>query len=544
MSSFLELKEVFMSEEEKKEKLKETAENKPEEKPDTDQDKDEEKDDLKIIKMKRHLYPEEIVEKKTKKKIRNLKIAVVAVAVSAILIGWLGGSIFPFSAGSLIRNMFSTGSMSSSDKISSVLQIMENDWYFGSSISDLDERLTDQALEGITDNDEDTHTSYMTADEMESFTQSINRNYVGIGVQIANSDGSNIVEKVFKDSPAESAGVKAGDIFYSVDGKSADGLSSAKLKKLVQGDEGTNVTIEFKRDGKIVSFDIARAAVSSTVYGEMLDDNTAYLQLYQFGQTTPDEVKAYLDDFQKKNAKSLVIDLRDNGGGYLDSVSEIAGCFLPKDSVVLKQEYSDGTVTQTKTSDEQYTQMGPIVILVNKNTASAAEVLTLALKQQRSDVTIVGMTTYGKGTVQVTKTFSDGSALKYTTSKWLSPNDTCINGTGITPDDEVKLADVFYQDFAGMDDDETFKQDSVGDAVSDAQKCLSYLGYTVDRTDGYFSVSTQTALTQYQTDHSLTADGVLNHDTYESLSSAVVVDWNSSHTHDTQLQKAEEILNG
>lgn len=496
---------------------------------------DSKEEEMKTISLKRHLWPDEEALRKEKKKNKKLRIILI---VSIIVC---------FAAGFIARPYImalTSGNTDSADKIQKALSIMENDWYFGKDIDNLDERLTDQAISGITNNKEDTHTEYMTADEMKDFTNSINRNYVGIGVEFINTDGKAIIDKVFRDSPAEKAGVQAGDIIHTVNDEDITGYTSDKIKELVQGKEGTSVTIGFIRQGKNIALKITRAAVSASTFGEMKDNGIAYLQLYQFGDTTPDLVKAYLDDFKKENAQKLIIDLRDNGGGYLDSVSEIASCFLPEGSTVLEQEYKNGDTRITKTSDEQYSDLGPIVILVNQNTASAAEVLTLALSQQRDDVTVMGTTTYGKGTVQVSTQFTDGSALKYTTSRWLSPKGDWINGKGITPDVEVKLPDVFYETFAGMKDDETYAYDSVSDAVKDAQMCLLYLGYTVDREDGYFSQSTQDAIKQFQSDHSLSGDGVLNEETYSSLRSAVLLSYETDDTKDTQLMKAEEKLNG
>ncbi len=508
------------------------------------ENKVEEKDEeLKTITLKKYVWPDEAALKEEKKKNKRLKKIAVIIGVLCIFVGWFGGSILPYGFTTSLRNLIKNGTtMSSSNKIQEVLEIMENDWYFGSDIDELDDRLVDQALTGITTNSEDKHTQYMTKDEMESFTQSINRNYVGIGVQYINTDGTAIVEKVYKNTPAEKAGVQPGDIIHTVDGEDMSGKTSAEIKEAVQGESGTTVTIGFIRDGKNIALKITREEVSSTVYGELLDNNIGYLQLYQFGSTTPDEVKSYLDDF--KGVDGLVIDLRDNGGGYLDSVEGVSSCFLEKGTKVMSQEYSNGETRETDTKSDKYTDIKNIVILTNGNTASAAEVLTLALKQQRDDVTIVGTTTYGKGTVQVSKMFDDGSAIKYTTSKWLSPDGTWVNGVGITPDVELKLHDVFYQTFSNMEDDDSYSVDSVADAIKDAQLCLDYLGYSVDRTDGYFSSETGLALKNYKEEHHLESNETLDKDTYDSLRSAVILDWNTTRTHDTQLQKAQEILHG
>lgn len=502
------------------------------------------KDDVEVktISLEKYVWPDEAALKEERKKNKKLKYGLIIVLVIGILAGWLGGSLLPYGFTSSLRSVISRSSkMDSSKKIEEVLEVMESDWFFKDDIDDLDERLVDQALEGITTNDEDAHTEYMSADEMESFTQSINRNYVGIGVQYINTDGVAIVEKVYKNTPAEKAGIQPGDIIHSVDGEDITGYESSKIKELVQGESGTVVTIGLIREGENIALDITREEVSSTAYGEMLDDNIAYLQLYQFGNGTFEEVKAYLDDLQ--DAKGLVLDLRDNGGGYLDSVASVASCFLDNGSAVMSQVYSNGESRVISTSNEKYSSLSPIIILVNENTASAAEVLTLALKDQRDDVTIVGTTTYGKGTVQVSKQFDDGSALKYTTSKWISPNGTWVNGVGITPDEEVKLDDVFYETFVTMEDDESYTVDQVADAIENAQMCLSYLGYEVDRKDGYFSSKTAESLKQFKEDHNLSSDEILDADTFNALRSAVILDWNTTHTHDTQLAKAEEILN-
>lgn len=502
--------------------------------------KNNEDDELKVINLTKYESPELKDEKKKNKSLK--RVAVISTMV-AILVGWFGGSILPYGfASSLRTKLASIFTMDSSKKIEETLEIMENDWYFGSDIDDLNDRLIDQALVGITTNSEDKHTEYMSKEEMESFTQSINRNYVGIGVSYITTDDTAIIEKVYKDTPAEKAGLQSGDIIHTVDGEDVTGYASDEIKAAVQGKEGTVVTIGIIRDGKNIAIDITRAEVSSTTYGELLENDIAYLQLYQFGTTTPDEVKNYLDDFN--SAKSLIIDLRDNGGGYLDSVEGVASCFLDKGTVVMSQEFSNGESKVTTTSSDKYTDIENIVVLVNENTASAAEVLTLALKQQRDDVTVVGTTTYGKGTVQVSKLFDDGSAIKYTTSKWLSPDGTWVNDLGITPDEEVKLDEVFYESFTALEDDESYTVDSVNEAVQDAQKALNYLGYTVDRSDGYFSNETGNALKKFKEEHNLSGDEILDKDTYNALRSAVLLDWNTTTTHDTQLAKAKEILNG
>ena len=493
--------------------------------------------------MQRQPYPEEVELARQKKKNKRLKLVMCILLVPAIAIGWFLGTMFPIGGQYSALN---TNGISSDSKIEAVKDLMETEWFFADEIEDLDTRLVDQALEGMTDNEEDPHTAYMSADELSAFTQSINRSFVGIGVSFRTIEGMHVIQQVYKNSPAEKAGVKAGDIISAVDGVDVSDQTADEVKELCTGEEGTDVTITFIRNAESIELTITRGEVSTTSYGYLRDDGIAYLKISNFGEGTPDEVDAYLESFE--DCDSLILDLRDNGGGYLTALEKIASFFLPDDTVCIRQVFADGSEVTGKTSGGQYENIQKIVILVNENTASAAEALTLALKEQRpDDVTLVGTTTYGKGTAQVTRTFTDGSALKVTTSKWEGPNGTWINGTGITPDEEVYLHDIFYREVSGMEDAESYKVDSVSDAVGDMALSLDYLGYEVDRTDGYFSESILNALKQFESDYSLDTNvekNGLTKELYQAVFSAVSRDWNSSEDKDTQLLKAVEILKG
>ena len=276
----------------------------------------------------------------------------------------------------------------------------------------------------------------------------------------------------------------------------------------------------------------------------MLDGQIGYLQLYKFGDSSGDAVRQYLDTFKEAEVKSLILDLRDNGGGYLTSVTDVASVFLPKGSVVLQREDKEGNISVSKTSQDQYSQISPIVILINENTASAAEVLTMALSELRDDVTIIGTTSYGKGTVQVERKFSDGSSLNYTTQRWLSPDGVWINGVGIEPDIEVRLHEVFYHVFTKMQDEIEYEVDSVSPSVGDMALCLDYLGYQTDRSDGYFSQMLSDSLKQFQHDYGLEVTGKLDVHTYNRLYGQTRYHWQTTTETDTQLARAVEVLQG
>ncbi len=488
-------------------------------------------------------HPEKNQKNNKNKKSRFTWIlSVIIVFVGGLVIG----SVVPVKGTERIRESVSNSIASDSDeKFKTILEIMSNDWYFAADIEDVEQRLTDQALAGMTTNDEDAHTEYMSAEEITSFTQSINRSFVGIGVQFRSTeDGLNIVTRVIPNSPAEAAGVQAGDIIHAVDDVIVDGYSASEIKELVTGEEGTYVSIDVLRDGKDIVFKIQRAEVSSTAYGEVKDNGIGYLQIEQFGTTTADEVESVLTQFVQQGITGLVIDLRGDGGGYLDALDGVASLFLPEGTVYISRTYSDGSTIESKTSGGMIEGIENIVILVNENTASAAEAFTLCMKEQRDDVTVVGQTTYGKGSVQVTKYFDDGSAIKYTNALWYSPNGLNVNGTGITPDVEVLLHDFLYTSYSGMDEEDSYAVDSVSDYVKEAQIALDYLGYEVDRYDGYFSYATLAALQAYETEHDLTVSDTLTSTVYEAIISSGVYKWTSDEDADTQLAMAMEILNG
>jgi carboxyl-terminal processing protease len=474
-----------------------------------------------------------------------MRIITAVLLVCGLLAGWLLGSVFPMPGTAwLRRNARQASTMDASNKIEAALDVMENDWFFGKDIENLDARLRDQALLGIFSNEEDPHTEYMTAEEVSEFRQSIDRNFVGIGVEFISNSGINMVTKVFRGAPAFEAGVQPGDVIEAIDGVSTEGMTSADIKERVQGEKGTDVTISFRRQGGPVDITITRDEISATAHGFILDENTGYLQLYQFGTGTAQEIDRYLSEFRDADIHKLVIDLRDNGGGYLDALAQVASRFLPGGTLCMKQVYPDGTEESVYAASGFLQDYFGIVILINENSASAAEVFTLAMKEQRKDVTIVGTTSYGKGTVQITQSFNDGSALKFTTSKWISPNEVWVNQVGIEPDETVNLHDVLNRTFGGLEEGQILQKDQVSEAIKDVQLSLDYLGYAPGRTDGYFSEGTAAALSAFCQAYELSDNGTIDETIYKALFSAVRRDWSLSHTHDVQLHRAQEVLHG
>jgi carboxyl-terminal processing protease len=487
------------------------------------------------ITLKKHLWPDEVVARRRRNRARFL---ITTGLVLTFVFGWVVGTTFAPDAQPVDNTVFT--------KLDAIYQTMGNSWYFGKDIADLKTKLIDDAINGMVDGGGDIHTSYMTSAEAKSFTESMNMGFVGIGVQYYDSDGTYIIERVFRGSPAESAGVLPGDIIFKVDGVAMTGIGSDKLAEKVKGADGTVVKIEFLRAGKSVMKDITRAPIKNTAYGTMLDGDTALLELYSFGETSGSEVQAIMTEFKKANAKRLIIDLRDNGGGYLSTLEYIGSLFVKSDGILIQQEFRDGRIEVTKSTGNVMIDWTKIVILVNKNTASAAEVLTAALSENLgTKVSVVGTLTYGKGTVQTQRPFADQSILKYTIAQWLTPKGEKINGVGITPDVVVELPSIIQDGFNTLKEGESVNPDAVNPSIISVEEALRFLGYTVDRQDGYYSPSSVAAFKAYQATYGTLVDGIVTPDWISKLHSDVVRLWHDQKaTRDTQMKKALEVVHG
>lgn len=427
-----------------------------------------------------------------------------------------------------------------SGKLEEIKTYIKSNWLYSNDYENLDEHLNDKAFYGMTDFDDDPYTSYLSREELDEFASNINMDYIGIGVQYRNIDNVATIIRVFKNSPAEKYGLEVGDIIKSIDEKDIFGFDNEQIRELVLGPEGSFVKIGVNREGEELEFEIKRETIETTAFAYAKNDYVI-LELMSFGQSTSRECINYLDDFT--NYEKLIIDLRGNTGGYQNSVQEVAGLFLGKDQVVMDQIYNSGKRTTFKTmSAKHYDNFKKIVILIDEGTASASEVLTMCLKELHPDVTTVGETTYGKGVVQSNYILSDNSALKMTTSKWLSPKGVWINGEGIDPDYEVFQDDYYYYEGQGMEIDDVYKYDDVKDVISFVQMSLDFLDYEVAREDGYFDESLVDALSKFQTEFNLEVTGNLDYKTFETIISIVNRVVAEDDTKDKQLVKAVELL--
>lgn len=481
-----------------------------------------------VYKLKKQPLSSEIKERKEKRK-RGIFVTVLAVLflVLGILIG--------IAASSLDDGLDSDGT-NIYKKFQEIERYMDSFWLYGNDYEDLNQVLEDNAFYGMTRFEHDPYTSYMSVEDYDEFNSSINMNIVGIGISYIQLDDVTTIMRVLKDSPAEQGGLMAGDIIKRIDGVDISGMTTDEISELALGDDGTVVNIEVMRDGEVLSFDIVRAAIDATTYAYSEDDHVV-LDIDSFGMNTYNECIHYLEDY--RDYEKLIIDLRDNTGGYQTSVQEVAHLFLGDDVLVMSQEFKDGRREEYYTvGSEYYDNFKEIVVLVNEHTASAAEVLAIALKEQHPNTTLMGTTTFGKGVVQTSLVLDDGSVLKVTTSKWLSPNGEWINGEGINPDIEVLLDDILYETYTMMEDGDVLTLDSVSPFNILASESLEFLGYDIARKDGYFDESLQAAISAFQADKGFEVTGELDSVTYETIISNVIKEWAMNPQKDRQMLEA------
>lgn len=309
------------------------------------------------------------------------------------------------------------------------------------NVSDIDEtKAIDGAIEGYIDSLGDEYTEYIPADEMKEYTESIMGNFVGIGIYMIQNTEKNLVQVLspIRESPAEKAGIKAGDLITKVNGVSYTADQMTEMSKTIKGEEGSNVTIEVLRGEQTLTFEVTRAKVNTNpIYSEKLENNIGYLEITSFDEGVAEDFKSKYLALKEQGIKGLVIDLRDNGGGIVDEALKIVDYIVPKNQTTLITVDKDGKEEVSKSKEDRLVEE-PVVVLVNSSSASASEIMAGALKDLKC-ATIVGTRTYGKGVIQQLLTLSNGAGLKITVEEYYTPNKTKINKVGITPDYEVLL---------------------------------------------------------------------------------------------------------
>lgn len=371
-----------------------------------------------------------------KQNIYKIIMLVVIVAVITFITTTLFMSQYIEGNVRYIPTAYSDGGISSS--IASFRKIIDQKF-----LGEIDEeKVKQEAIRGYVKGLDDPYTEYMTKEEMEEFTSDVMGNFTGIGIYLTKDTEKNavIVISPIKDTPAHKAGILPGDIITKVDGVSYTGEQLTEASNKIKGEVGSKVTLEVLRDNKTLTFEITRENIKiNHVESKVLENSIGYIEFNSFDDGCSKEFKNKLEELKKQNIKSLIIDIRSNGGGLVDEALDIADYIVEKDKTLL--------ITVDKNQNEEITKAKidpiidvPVVLLMNGTSASASEILAGALKDN-GKVTIVGEKSYGKGVIQELLTLKDGSGLKITTNEYYTPNRNKINKVGITPDIEVVLSD-------------------------------------------------------------------------------------------------------
>ncbi|RSK28597.1 PDZ domain-containing protein [Bacillus sp. HMF5848] len=413
-------------------------------------------------------------------------------------------------------------------------------------VEDIDEQeLIEGAINGMIEQLEDPFSSYMDEETAASFSQNLSSTFEGIGAEVSMVDGLVTIVAPYKDSPAEKAGLKPNDQILSVDGESIAGLDLYEAVLKIRGEKGSTVTLEIKRPGvtEPLMVDVVRDEIPiETVYSDLKEyegKKVGYIEIALFSEKTSEDFFKQLKELEKQKIDGLVIDVRGNPGGYLQSVEAILRELVPKDKPMLQIEDRNGETQRFFTNLEEKKPY-PIVSLIDEGSASASEILSSALKEAVG-YDVVGTSSFGKGTVQQTVPMDDGSEVKLTMFKWLTSDGNWIHKTGVEPTVEIKQPDYFYVSPIQLNENEVLAYDQTSEKVVALQKMLSGLGYGPGREDGYFSEETKTAVEAFQKANDLPMTGKVDEQTAVKLETKIIERIRSEES-DLQLQTALKVL--
>ncbi|MFP4975337.1 S41 family peptidase [Paenibacillus sp. CN-4] len=422
-------------------------------------------------------------------------------------------------------------------KLGTALDLIEGNYY-----QEVDRtKLIDGAVNGMMEALGDPYSNYMAKETAQKFEESIEGSFSGIGAEVSSENGRVMVVSPIKGSPAEKAGIQAKDIILSVNGESLEGLELNAAVAKIRGPKGSKAVLKIQRAGSAepMTFNIVRGDVKlETVYAKLEKDGVGVIEVTQFSMNTAERFKEEIANLEKKGMKGLVIDVRNDPGGVLPVVIEMAEQFVPKGKTIVQvdQKGRPRDVSRSEGSSKPY----PVNVLINKGSASASEILAGAL-QQSAGAKLIGEHSFGKGTVQTSfeEQLRDGSLLKITIAKWLTPNGSWIHGKGIEPD--IPVAQPDYYTVAQISKKATLKFNMNSSDVKNAQVMLDGLGYKPGRKDGYFDTGTKAAVKKFQTAAKLKSTGEIDAATAEALEAALIKKIQSPESDNQRNRAIQEI---
>ena len=357
---------------------------------------------------------------------------VIIVILISILFGVIIGYLITFSR---------SGSASDSN-IEEIVDTYHNivDEYYDNVDKD---KISEAAIKAMIDSLEDPYSNYMDTESTDDFNEQIDGSFVGIGVVVAFNNEYNTIIEIYKGSPAEKAGLKADDVIIKVDGEDVKNVYGNEIAKKIRGIEGSIVNITVRRGEEELDIDVVRGkieiqSVSSEIF-EVDGKKIGYLRIENFAANTYNQFNKKLKKLEKKKINSLILDVRSNPGGHLLQTRQILSLFFDKKTVLYQIQTKNKKTKVYSLSNDKRTY--PIAILIDGGSASASEILASCFKDNYKNVSIVGTKSYGKGTVQKSKSLKLGTSIKYTTEKWLTSKGKWIHKKGVKPTVEVKLGD-------------------------------------------------------------------------------------------------------
>lgn len=383
----------------------------------------------------------------------------------------------------------------------------------------------------------DQYSEYLSPRDIEDLYIRSGRSYGGIGVEVSMNNGRVTVVTPMEGGPGQKAGLLPGDAIVEVDGDSVEGLSLSEAVDLIRGEPDTEVVLGIHREGRrdIIRVPIVRGIITTTsVSHKFLEKDLGYIRLSRFTEGSDKDFKNALNDLESQGLESLIIDLRGNPGGYLDVVVNIANLLVPKGEVVY-MENKHGERTRTYLSELEERDF-EVVVLVDEYSASASEILAGALKDSDS-ATIVGKTTFGKGSVQSLFDLEDGSAVKLTFQKYFTPSGVVIDGVGVSPHIEVDQPD--FVSFSNLAYKGKLEIGSTGLDVIILHKILYYLGYGEDTEDSLYTDNTKDVVMRFQKANGLNVTGAVDIKTADKINERFS---KLQKDNDEQLKKAIEII--
>lgn len=432
-------------------------------------------------------------EQRVKEKRKGLFVIASLTAIIFFIFGVIASSYF---------DLFDYSPLNEDDKnlakLKEIYEIMKDDWYFGDEIEEdispytLEDYFIDKAIWGLTTNEIDPHTGYSPVSESSSGPT------CGLGILMERLYGYPLVSVVYPNSRADIGGIKESDLIVSINGENVRGVPNSTIQELVRVGCGSKLTVTVNRDNQNIDLEIELADfIRKSAFLKENNANYILIKLIDFSKDADEDFIDILESEDLPN--NLILDLRNNGGGDLSTTVNIATSLLGENKKVVSLIDKKGNVDTRYTNKKKHYDFEHIYILINENSASASEVLTLALKEHLSDkVSIIGTTSYGKGTAQHPITLSDGSSFRYTFAKWYSPiNEVNIHGVGINPD--YYLTSLYTEEYKDLNLDVTkeYELHQIDETIKSIKVILNNQGYDL-KTHAYFDEELYQALLEYQ----------------------------------------------